>query len=67
MKWEEVIIGSLAIVWGIILFFMRTEILELSREGGKGLRNRKVINVLLVSAIIFLFAGGAMIIILKGF
>jgi hypothetical protein len=67
MKWDEIIMGSLAIVMGVILLFMRPEILEFSREGGKGLRDRKVINALAVAGIIFLLAGGAAVIILRGF
>lgn len=66
MNWEEVIIGGMAILWGIILLVMRREILELSREGGKGLRNRKVINALVVAAIVFLPAAGIAIILLRG-
>lgn len=60
------IIGGMAILWGIILLVMRREILELSREGGKGLRNRKVINALVVAAIVFLPAAGIAIILLRG-
>jgi hypothetical protein len=67
MKWDEMIMGSLAIVMGVVLLFMRPEILELSREGGKGLRNRKVINTLAIAGIVFLLAGGAAVIALRGF
>jgi hypothetical protein len=67
MKWDEIIMGSLAIVMGVVLLFMRPEILEFSREGGSGLRNRKVINTLAVIGIIFLLAGGAAVIALRGF
>jgi hypothetical protein len=66
MKWEEVIIGAVAILWGVILLVMRREMLELSREGGKGLRNRKVINILVITAVIFLFAAGITVIIVGG-
>ena len=66
MEWEEVIIGGMAILWGIILLAMRHEILEFSREGGKGLRNREVINVLVIVAAIFLTAGGIAIILIRG-
>ncbi len=67
MKWDEVIMGSLAIVMGVVLFFMRPEILGFSHEGGRGLRNRKVINALAIAAIVFLLAGGAAVIALRGF
>jgi hypothetical protein len=66
MKWDEVIIGTLAIVWGIVLLFMRPEILELGRDGGRGLRNRKVINALVIAAIILLPIGGIAIILVRG-
>ncbi|RJP33444.1 MAG: hypothetical protein C4536_04220 [Actinobacteria bacterium] len=66
MDWEAVIMGGVAVIWGIILFFMRPQILEFSRPGGKGLRDRKVINALVIGAIFFLCSGGTAIIILKG-
>lgn len=67
MKWEQIIMGILAVIWGIVLFFMRPEILQLSREGGRGLRDRRVINALVITAIIFLILGGLIIIIVRGF
>jgi|DewCreStandDraft_5_1066085.scaffolds.fasta_scaffold02234_2 hypothetical protein len=66
MKWDELIIGILALIWGGIVFAMRAEILELSREGGKGLRNRKVLNAVVIAAIIFLITGGLAIILIRG-
>jgi hypothetical protein len=66
MDWEAVIIGGIAILWGIILLAMRHEILEFSREGGRGLRNRKVINLVVVAASVFLLAGGIAIITIRG-
>jgi hypothetical protein len=62
MDAEGVIIASVAVIWGVILFFMRPQILEFSREGGKGLRNRKVINALVITAAVALIAGGIAII-----
>ena len=44
MDAEGVVIASVAVIWGVILFVTRPQILEFSREGGKGLRDRKVIN-----------------------
>jgi len=67
MKWEQIIMGMLAVIWGVVLFFMRPEILQLSREGGRGLRDRRVINALVIMAIIFLILGGLIIIIVRGF
>jgi uncharacterized membrane protein len=67
MKWEQIIMGILAVIWGVVLFFMRPEILQLSREGGRGLRDRRVINALVIMAIIFLILGGLIIIIVRGF
>jgi hypothetical protein len=65
MDWEGVIFGGVAIVWGVILLFMRPEILQLSREGGKGLRNREVINVLVILAVIITIVGGTAVILLQ--
>ena len=66
MKWEEVIIGSMAIFWGVVLLFNRTEILGFAREGGRGLRNRRVINALAIAAVIFLLLGGIAVILIRG-
>ena len=66
MQWEEVIIGAVAIIWGVILLFMRPELLELSREGGKGLRDRRILNAVLIAAIIFLPIAGVTIILVRG-
>jgi len=66
MDWEAMIMGGLAVVWGVILFFMRPQVLEYSREGGRGLRDRKVLNVLVIAAIIFLLGGGMTIILVMG-
>jgi len=62
MDAEGVIIASVAVIWGVILFFMRPQILEFSREGGKGLRNRNVINALVITAAVALIAAGMAIV-----
>jgi|GEM_PF-1161908 len=66
MHWEEVIIGAVAIIWGVILLVMRPELLELSREGGKGLRDRRILNAVLIAATILLPIAGVTIILVKG-
>jgi len=66
MHWEEMIIGIVAVIWGVILLVMRPELLELSREGGKGLRDRRILNAVLIAAIIFLPIAGMAIILLRG-
>jgi hypothetical protein len=66
MRWDEVIMGSLAMIMGVILLFMRREILGFAREGGRGLRDRRVIVMLLSAGIVFLLAGGVAIIITRG-
>lgn len=58
MRVEELIFGILALAWGVILLSMRMELLQLAREGGRGLRDRRVLNVLIVSAAVLLFIGG---------
>ncbi|MBN2026572.1 MAG: hypothetical protein JW854_07435 [Actinobacteria bacterium] len=66
MDWEAMIMGGLAVIWGVILFFMRPQVLEFAREGGRGLRDRKVLNVLVIVAIVFLLSGGIAIIAFMG-
>jgi len=61
-----VIIGGLAVIWGVILFSARPHILEYSRPGGKGLRDRKVLNMLVAGGIAFLCLGGTAMILIKG-
>jgi hypothetical protein len=58
MKVEELLFGMLALAWGAILLVTRTELLQFAREGGRGLRDRRVLNVLVVSAAGLLFIGG---------
>jgi hypothetical protein len=62
MDWEGVVIGGVAVIWGVMLFSMRSQMLEFSREGGKGLRNRRVINALVMAAVLFLLAAGIAVI-----
>lgn len=58
MDREALIIGAIGIIWGVILFFMRPQLMEFSREGGRGLRDARVINVLVIAAVALLGAGG---------
>ncbi len=58
MKVEELVFGILAFAWGIILLAMRRELLQFAREGGRGLRDRRVLNALVIAAALLLFAGG---------
>jgi hypothetical protein len=62
MDAEGVVIASVAVIWGVILLVMRPQILEFSREGGRGLRDRKVINALVITAATALIAAGIAII-----
>lgn len=66
MKAEEVIFGLLALAWGGLLWAMRPELLKLGREGGKGLRDPRVINVLTITAGVLLPVGGLLLIFLRG-
>lgn len=63
MRGEGIIIGALALVWGALLWIMRPELMGLAREGGRGLRDRRVINFLVTAAAIVLPAGGIFLII----
>lgn len=58
--------GAIAIIWGPVLLFMRGELLGFAREGGRGLRNRKVINAMVFSAAILLPVAGIALILLRG-
>ncbi|MDD5666083.1 MAG: hypothetical protein PHS26_02110 [Actinomycetota bacterium] len=58
------IVGALGIIWGVMLVLMRPRLLEFSREGGRGLRDMRVINVLVVAAAAFLCAGGVTVVLL---
>ncbi len=66
MKWDEIIMGAAAIIWGPVLLLMRGELLGFAREGGRGLRDRRVINVLVISAAVLLPAGGVALILWRG-
>ncbi|MDI6875040.1 hypothetical protein [Candidatus Solincola sp.] len=66
MKVEEVIFGLLAMAWGAILWAMRPELLKLGREGGRGLRDPRVINALVITAGILLPLGGLSLILWRG-
>ncbi len=67
MKVEELVFGVMAVAWGILLWVMRPELLQFAREGGKGLRDRRVINGLVISAGILLPLGGMALIALRAF
>ncbi|MGQ9476147.1 MAG: hypothetical protein ACUVRX_10960 [Actinomycetota bacterium] len=67
MRVEEIMVGVLALAWGGILWVMRPELLKLGREDGRGLRDPKVINILVIAAGISLPLGGLYLIICRGF
>lgn len=58
MEMEELVFGILAVAWGILLWVMRPELLTFAREGGRGLRDRRVINALVIAAATLLSLGG---------
>jgi hypothetical protein len=62
MDWEGIIMGSLATIMGVVLISMRTDILEFAREGGRGLRDRRVINALVIVGTVFLLVAGIAVI-----
>lgn len=66
MRWDEIIIGGAAVIWGILLLVMRPEILKSAREGGKGLRNPRVLDILLKAAIVLLPTSGLAVILVRG-
>ncbi len=66
MKVEEIVFGLLSLAWGAILWAMRAELLRLGREGGKGLRDPRVINVLVTAACVLLPLGGLLLILCRG-
>lgn len=58
--------GVLALAWGALLWAMRGELVKLGRKGGKGLRDPKVINILVISAGVLLPLGGLLLIFFRG-
>jgi uncharacterized iron-regulated membrane protein len=66
MQMEEVVFGVLALAWGVLLWVMRGELVKLGREGGKGLRDPRVINILVISAGVLLPLGGLLLIFFRG-
>ncbi|MEJ5186041.1 MAG: hypothetical protein WHT46_03040 [Candidatus Geothermincolales bacterium] len=66
MKYEEIIMGSLALAWAAVIWISRKEILELAREGSRGWRNPRFLRVLLVASLAFLPAAGLWLIIARG-
>lgn len=65
MRAEDTVFGALAVLWGALLWVMRPELLKLAREGGRGLRDRRVINALVVAAGVLLPLGGILLILWK--
>ena len=64
MDWEAVIIGAVGIAWGAILLCMRARLQEFSREGGRGLRDARVIRAVVIAAAVLLCAGGGTVLVL---
>lgn len=66
MDWEALIMGVIAVIWGVVLCFVRPQILDFAREGGKGLRNRSILNVVVIAATALLLGGGSAVIMFMG-
>lgn len=65
MKVEELIIGALCVFWGIFGFFNRDAMYDFAREGGRGLRDIRLLKPLVLAATAVLPLVG-IILIIKG-
>lgn len=66
MKYEEIIFGALAIFWGVFAFANRKELYKLAREGGRGLRDIRVLKPLILISSAVLPVVGILLIIFRG-
>jgi hypothetical protein len=66
MRWEEIIMGTLALAWAVVLWLGRREILLLGSEGSRGWRNPCFLRVALYGALILLPAAGIWLIVARG-
>lgn len=63
MKLEELIIGALCVFWGIFGFFNRGAMYDYAREGGRGLRDMRLLKPLVLTATAALPVVGVVLII----
>lgn len=63
MKVEELIIGALCIFWGIFGFVNRDAMYDHAREGGRGLRDIRILKPLVLTATAILPVVGVVLII----
>ncbi len=61
---QDLIIGSVAILWGVIILVLRNELQGFAKPGGQGFRNAEFLRVALVVAGIAVIAVGVAIILL---
>ena len=62
---QDIIIGGVAIVWGILVLAFRRELKELAKPGGRGFRNAEFLRVAIVVAGLAIIGAGAAIILVR--
>jgi|YNPNPStandDraft_1061719.scaffolds.fasta_scaffold12378_2 hypothetical protein len=62
MRTEELVFGLLCLFWGAASLAWRKEILSLSREGGRGLRDPRLLRPLLSAASVLSLAAGSFLV-----
>ncbi len=60
------VMGSLALVWALVIFLARGEIMQLAREGSRGWRNPRFLRTAVYLSLILLPAAGLWLIISRG-
>ncbi len=66
MDWENIILGSVCIIWGCIVIAARKELYGLARENGHGLRDIRILRPLLVFLCFALPLLGLYLILMRG-
>ena len=62
---QDIIIGGVAIVWGILVLAFRRELQELAKPGGRGFRNAEFLRVAIIVAGIAIIGVGVTIILVR--
>ncbi len=62
---QDFIIGGVAIVWGIVMLYLRKELMGFARPGAQGLRSEGFLRVSPVIAGIAVIAAGVALIVVR--
>lgn len=66
MRYEEIVFGAAAVFWGALAFLGRRELYGLAREGGRGLRDIRVLKPLVLASSLALPAAGVLLMVCRG-